>query len=40
MANNTARDVDRAWMLMDKIGFAMLMTSDGDPNVRVVKVAI
>lgn len=29
MANNTARDVDRAWMLMDKIGFAMPVTRDG-----------
>jgi general stress protein 26 len=31
MANdNTARDVDRAWELMKKIGFAMLVTRDGD----------
>lgn len=31
MANdNTARDVDRAWDLMKKIGFAMLVTRDGD----------
>lgn len=29
MANNTAEDVDRAWKLMDKIGFAMLVTRDG-----------
>jgi general stress protein 26 len=31
MANdNTARDADRAWDLMKKIGFAMLVTRDGD----------
>src|ERR1700710_696079 len=31
MANdNTARDIDRAWDLMKKIGFAMLVTRDGD----------
>ena len=31
MANdNTARDIDRAWELMKKIGFAMLVTHDGD----------
>jgi general stress protein 26 len=31
MANdNTARDIDRAWELMKKIGFAMLVTRDGD----------
>lgn len=31
MANdNTARDTDRAWELMKKIGFAMLVTHDGD----------
>jgi general stress protein 26 len=31
MANdNTARDSDRAWELMKKIGFAMLVTRDGD----------
>ena len=31
MANdNTARDTDRAWDLMKKIGFAMLVTRDGD----------
>src|ERR1700761_8973844 len=30
MANDNARDVDRAWELMDKIGFAMLVTHDGD----------
>jgi general stress protein 26 len=31
MANdNAARDSDRAWELMKKIGFAMLVTRDGD----------
>ncbi|HEV7879237.1 pyridoxamine 5'-phosphate oxidase family protein [Bradyrhizobium sp.] len=31
MANNdTARNIDRAWELMQKIGFAMLVTRDGD----------
>ncbi|WP_213735932.1 pyridoxamine 5'-phosphate oxidase family protein [Bradyrhizobium sp. dw_411] len=31
MANdNTARDTDRVWDLMKKIGFAMLVTRDGD----------
>ena len=30
MANDKARDVDRAWELMKKIGFAMLVTHDGD----------
>src|SRR6201990_3463502 len=31
MANdNTAHDIDRAWDLMKKIGFAMLVTRDGD----------
>ena len=31
MANDdTARDTDRAWDLMKKIGFAMLVTRDGD----------
>jgi general stress protein 26 len=31
MANdNTARDTDRVWQLMKKIGFAMLVTRDGD----------
>ena len=31
MANdNTARDTDHAWDLMKKIGFAMLVTRDGD----------
>ncbi|MEO6380775.1 MAG: pyridoxamine 5'-phosphate oxidase family protein [Nitrobacter sp.] len=31
MANgNTTEDVDRAWNLMDKIGFAMLVTREGD----------
>jgi general stress protein 26 len=30
MANdNTARDIDRVWGLMKKIGFAMLVTKDG-----------
>ena len=28
--NNTMRDADRAWELMKKIGFAMLVTRDGD----------
>ena len=28
--DNTQRDVDRAWDLMKKIGFAMLVTHDGD----------
>src|SRR6195952_4711005 len=27
---DTARDIDRAWDLMKKIGFAMLVTRDGD----------
>jgi general stress protein 26 len=31
MANdNTARDIDRVWELMKKIGFAMLVTRDGE----------
>jgi general stress protein 26 len=30
MANENARNVDRAWELMKKIGFAMLVTRDGD----------
>src|SRR6476469_9155898 len=30
MTNDKARDVDRAWELMKKIGFAMLVTRDGD----------
>ena len=30
MANDNARDIDRAWELMKKIGFAMLVTRDGD----------
>ena len=30
MANDNAHDVDRAWELMKKIGFAMLVTHDGD----------
>ena len=30
MANDNARDVDRVWELMQKIGFAMLVTRDGD----------
>lgn len=29
MANDNARDTDRAWELMKKIGFAMLVTQDG-----------
>jgi len=28
--NNTTRDADRAWELMKKIGFAMLVARDGD----------
>jgi hypothetical protein len=28
--DNTARDVDRVWDLMKKIGFVMLVTRDGD----------
>jgi general stress protein 26 len=30
MANDNAQNVDRAWDLMKKIGFAMLVTHDGD----------
>jgi general stress protein 26 len=30
MANDTARDIDRVWDLMKKIGFAMLVTRDGE----------
>ena len=30
MTNDNARDVDHAWELMKKIGFAMLVTHDGD----------
>lgn len=30
MADDNASDVDRAWELMKKIGFAMLVTRDGD----------
>jgi len=30
MSNDTTRDADRAWGLMKKIGFAMLVTRDGD----------
>jgi len=30
MSNDNAGNVDRAWELMKKIGFAMLVTSDGD----------
>ncbi len=30
MADDNARNVDRAWDLMKKIGFAMLVTRDGD----------
>jgi general stress protein 26 len=29
MTNDNARDIDRAWGLMKKIGFAMLVTKDG-----------
>lgn len=29
MANDNAKDVNRAWELMKKIGFAMLVTRDG-----------
>lgn len=30
MTNDNARDTERAWELMEKIGFAMLVTHDGD----------
>lgn len=30
MANDNAHDVERAWELMKKIGFAMLVAHDGD----------
>jgi general stress protein 26 len=30
MSNDNAGNVDRAWELMKKIGFAMLVTTDGD----------
>jgi general stress protein 26 len=30
MSNDNARDQDRVWQLMEKIGFAMLVTRDGD----------
>ncbi len=30
MTNDNAHDVERAWELMKKIGFAMLVTRDGD----------
>lgn len=30
MANDNIRDTERAWELMKKIGFAMLVTHDGD----------
>lgn len=30
MVNDNSRDVERAWELMQKIGFAMLVTHDGD----------
>jgi len=30
MTNDNARDTDRAWELMTKIGFAMLVTQDGE----------
>jgi hypothetical protein len=33
MTNDNARDVDRAWELIKKIGFAI-----GDPNIRVLKI--
>jgi general stress protein 26 len=29
MANDNTRDTDRAWELMEKIGFTMLVTQDG-----------
>lgn len=29
MVNDNTRDTDRAWELMEKIGFAMLVTQDG-----------
>ena len=29
MSNDNARDQDRVWQLMKKIGFAMLVTHDG-----------
>jgi general stress protein 26 len=30
MGNDNAQNVDRAWELMKKVGFAMLVTHDGD----------
>lgn len=30
MANDNARDIERAWELMKKIGFAMMVTHDGE----------
>jgi general stress protein 26 len=30
MANDNIRDAERAWELMEKIGFAMLVTRDGE----------
>ncbi|WP_024511207.1 pyridoxamine 5'-phosphate oxidase family protein [Bradyrhizobium sp. ARR65] len=30
MANNNVGDIDRTWELMKKIGYAMLVTHDGD----------
>jgi general stress protein 26 len=30
MTNDNDRNIERAWELMDKIGFAMLVTRDGD----------
>ncbi|MDB5620627.1 pyridoxamine 5'-phosphate oxidase family protein [Tardiphaga sp.] len=30
MANDNARDIDRSWELMKKIGFAMMVTRDGE----------
>jgi hypothetical protein len=32
MPNDDARNVDRAWELMKKIGFAMLATRDGEKS--------
>jgi general stress protein 26 len=30
MSNDTVRDIDKVWDLMEKIGFTMLVTRDGD----------
>jgi hypothetical protein len=30
MSNDSARDQDRVWQLMEKIGIAMLVTRNGD----------